>query len=492
MLTEDLRPSGHRAILRATAIVGGASAINIVIGLLRNKVAALLLGPAGMGIIGLLLSLVTTLSGLAGLGVANAAVRQIAHNEDGVAQALARKALHRLTLALALIGALATWLLRRQIASLVIGDQDAAWQVGWLAPAVALSIWSTGQIAVLNGLRRLRDIAGTQILGGLLGTALGIAALMMWGNKGILAYVVAAPLAMVAAGAWFVARAPQPVRLKVTPWREALPILRLGIPMMLGGIMLSAGALAIRALIGTRIGAVELGGFTAAWMLSVTYVGFVLQAMGTDYLPRLTSVIHDRKAACQSVNEQTEVAMLLALPVMVAMQATAPWVVWLLYSSEFSDAVRVLRWLIIADVMKIAGWSLGFVIVAQARAKIFLFVEVATLSVTLAVVTLLIEDIGIQVVGAGYCASYMFYIVVVSTLARKSIRWRPSPAAAGLTIAGLIMTISTGVIGAFAPIAGLFVGGILSVAVASYSIRRLVKLNAFPKKIERFVPKIFG
>lgn len=481
--------SSHRHILKATAIVGGASAINIVIGLIRNKVAALLLGPVGVGMIGLLLSLVATVSSIAGLGVGSAAVRQIAHDEDVQAQARARHALRWLTLALALAGAAATWLLRRPLASLVMGGPGAAWQVGWLAPAVAFTIWSAGQIALLNGLRRLRDIAATQVLGGLLGTLLGVAALGAWGRDGVLAYVVAVPIAMSAAGAWFVARVPRPVPT-VPSWRDALPILTLGVPMMLGNVMLSVGALAIRALIGNRIGADELGGFTAAWTLSVTYVGFVLQAMGTDYLPRLTAVIGDREAAGRSVNEQAEVALLLALPVMAGMQAAAPLVVKLLYSSAFSSAVDVLRWLIVADVMKIAGWPLGFIIIAQARARTFLAVEAATLGVTLCTMLLLVNRVGVQAAGIGYCASYLFYIIVVASLARKSLQWRPSPEIVLLIFIGVILMISIGITSTFIPIIGLVSGSFVALVGGIFSIRRLKALDALPQPLTRFLYKL--
>jgi O-antigen/teichoic acid export membrane protein len=480
--------SSHRQILRATAIVGGASAINIVVGLVRNKAAALILGPAGIGVIGLLLSLVTTVSGIAGLGVGNAAVRQIASDADAMAQARTRRALWQLTLGLTLTGMLATWLLRRPLAGLLLGDEAAAGQVGWLALAVGLTIWSSGQGAVLNGLRRLRDLAGAQVLGGLLGTILGIAAVAMWREDGILAYVIAAPLAGAIASAWFVARLPRPPTVRGMSWPVMAPMLRLGIPMMIGGIMLSAGALAIRALIGTRIGAVELGGFTAAWTLSVTYVGFVLGAMGTDYLPRLTAVIGDKEAACRSVNEQAEISLLLALPVMLGMQAAAPWVVWLLYSKEFAGAVEVLRWLIVADVMKVVAWPLGFVIIAQARAKTFLATEVTTLGVTLGVMALLVDRVGIQAAGIGYCASYVFYIAGVGGLARRSLGWRPSGAMLRLALVGLTVTIATGLIGAAAPLAGLVGGGMMTAAMGTYSLHRLLRLDALPAAVSRFLP----
>jgi len=39
--------TSHREILKSSSIVGGAQAINYIVGLLRTKAVALLLGPPG-------------------------------------------------------------------------------------------------------------------------------------------------------------------------------------------------------------------------------------------------------------------------------------------------------------------------------------------------------------------------------------------------------------------------------------------------------------
>ena len=76
----------------------------------------------------------------------------------------------------------------------------------------------------------------------------------------------------------------------------------------------------------------------------MTYIGFVLQAMSVDYYPRLAAAIADHDAVNRMVNEQTEVALLLAGPVLLAMLGLAPWVIDVLYSPQFSEAAAILRW----------------------------------------------------------------------------------------------------------------------------------------------------
>ena len=77
------------------------------------------------------------------------------------------------------------------------------------------------------------------------------------------------------------------------------------------------------------------GYYQAAWALSGLFAGFVLGAMGADFYPRLSGLIHDREAAIRAVNEQTEIGVLLALPGLLATLALAPWVIHAFYTKEF-------------------------------------------------------------------------------------------------------------------------------------------------------------
>ena len=61
--------TSHRQIFRSSAIIGGATVINIVIGIVKVKVLAVLLGPAGVGLMGLYQNIVGLAPTLAGGGL---------------------------------------------------------------------------------------------------------------------------------------------------------------------------------------------------------------------------------------------------------------------------------------------------------------------------------------------------------------------------------------------------------------------------------------
>src|SRR5215510_7791390 len=72
------RREGYGQILRSTAVIGGSSAINVAIGMVRTKAMAMFLGPSGFGLLGLFSSVAEVVQNLAGMGIQNSGVRQIA------------------------------------------------------------------------------------------------------------------------------------------------------------------------------------------------------------------------------------------------------------------------------------------------------------------------------------------------------------------------------------------------------------------------------
>lgn len=457
--------------------MGSASVANIAIGLIRMKVAAVLLGPAGIGLIGLLQNMMGVASTLAGLGLGTAGTRQIAEAAaDPAAVAVARRALFWATLALGLLGAGAFFLLRGELAVGLAGDAAFAPSIGWLALGVALTVASASQGALLQGLRRIGDLARLQITSAALSTAMGVAVLLVWREDGIVPFIITAPLASFLLGHWYVSRLDRPLgglsnpRLLAAQWRE---LARLGMAFMAGSLVGSLGFLAVRSLVQQRLGAAELGHYQAAWAISMTYLGFVLSAMATDYYPRLTATIGDRAAATRLVNEQTEVALLLGGPALVGMMALAPLVVRVLYTPEFAVAADILRWQILGDALKIASWPLSFVMLASGASKTYMLAETTAIVVFALGGWAGLPFFGVEATGIAFLIMYVAYLPLVFFLARRRIGFSWAPAvtrqiALVLAAAGLVMVLSH-----WSDLAAGLIGCALAAALGLHGLGRL-------------------
>ncbi len=475
--------TSYRQILRSSSIIGGASVINIVVGLLRIKFTAVLLGPAGIGLIGLLHSVVTTAAAVSSLGFGNVGTRQIADavgRKDTQRIEDARRALFWGTLALAMTGGAVVWAMRDVLAEQVLGGLSLRHSIGWLGLAVALTVASGSQAALLNGLRRIGDLARVGIASAVLSTALGVGALLIWGEGGVLAFVVSAPLASFVVGHWYVAKLP-PVRGNATPllvlteqWKT---LVRLGTAFMIPGLVGSAALLAVRALVQRDLGADALGQFQASFIIAMTYIGLVLGAMSVDFYPRLVESIHDHAGANRVVNEQTEVSLLLAGPVLLAMLALAPWVIELLYSRAFAEAAVILRWQLIADVLKVASWPLGYIILAAGDGRTYVLAESLATGVFVALVWIGLPLIGLQATGLAFIGQYLVYLPLVYWLARRRTGFAWTPRVKRHAFMLMMAAVAILALGHASDLLAIVVGLIITLAFGLFSLGRLAHMS---------------
>ena len=417
-----------RSLLRAMTITGSTQAASIVLSIVRMKALALLLGPTGVGVLGLYNSLQTTSSSLAGLGVGNSGVRQIAQSRGDQAElSKVRRVLFLANLIQGAFAMVAIWLLREGIAVWLFGDGLYAFEVGLVGVAVLLSLVSASQTALLRGMRRIGDLGRITVLAALAATVGGIAAVWWRGMDGLLWFVIMQPLTSVLVALHFTRKLPRPQRVPLrvkTFWSEWKPMAQLGAGFMLGGLATSGTMLMVNGRIAGELGLGAAGQFVAAWGLTVTYMGFLLNAMSMDYYPRLSEVIHDPTAASRLMNEQAQIALLIGGPILFAMIGLAPVVVTILYSKSFGDAVVLLQWQMAGNVLKLACWSIGFAFAAAARSRMFLFTQVSFNTVYLAVIWFGLPAFGLEVAGAAFLLAYAVHFGVLNFLVRRVMPFR--------------------------------------------------------------------
>lgn len=481
----------YRTILRSSSIIGGAQVINIAVSLVKMKAVAVLLGPAGVGLVGLYMNLVQTASTVSALGFGNVGTRQIATaNAEGgdIAVGRTRRALFWGTLGLALFGAAVFWALSGWIARVILDDPSRANDVVWLSVAVALTVAAGSQGALLTGLRRVGDLARINVLSGLAGAVLGVAALWLWGQVGLLALVLVAPVATFLFGHLYVSRLGPPVgppALLPELLREWRVMARLGSAFMVSGLVTVLGFLVARTLVQRELGAEALGQFQAAWAIGMTYLGFVLSAMGTDYYPRLTAAIRDRAAAVRLVNEQTEVALLLCAPVLLAMLGLAPWVIHLLYSAEFGPAVEILRWQLLGDILKVMSWPLGFVILASGAGKTYVLTESLGMGVFVFGVLIGLPLIGITATGVAFLALYVAYLPLVWIVARRSIGFRWTGVLKAQALAVIAAAVVVDISARWSEMLGAMLGVALALAMGLWALLRLSSMVGAGSRLGR-------
>lgn len=418
----------------------------MVIGLVRTKFAAVLLGPSGIGLIGTYFAIQQFAIVLAGLGINQSGVRDISGargSEDSGRIAETVTALRRMSLWLGLAGALILALLAFPLSRLTFGDDVHALGIMTLAVSVCLGLISAAQRAILQGFRRISDMAKAGIYGAFVGSAVTVAWYLSLGIDGIIPAILSLSV-ITLLFTWYYARAVE-VPSVVIDFRGILrhskSLLSLGLAFMWNGLLIAGMAYVVRMVVLREFDLVAVGIYSAAFGISGMIVNFVLNAMGADYFPRLSEISEDHPKMVQLVNEQTEIGILLALPAVVGLIAFAPWLVQVLYSADFIQAGSLIQWFALGCFCRVFQWPLGFIILAKKRGGLFALIQTGFSSVHLGLILFLISRVGLEGVSMAFALNYLLAYWVVYCIARSLISFRLSPEALRLMISAIFVVV---------------------------------------------------
>jgi antigen flippase len=416
--------SSYRQIFKSTVLIGGTQVINILIGIVRTKFLAILLGPAGVGIAGLYQSTTGLIGTIAGFGIGRAGVRQIAEavgsgDEDKIA--LTSITLRRASLISGLFGMLVVLLFCKPLAWATFGSNEYAWGIAIVSPVLLFDGISSGQKALLQGMRKLKELALCQIWGAIFGSFASIIVIYFWGKQAVMWYLVAIAAFGILVSWWY-ARKVRIIHFGNSIHNmivETRSLLKMGGAFMVSGLIGSGTIYLTRALLIRELGMDAVGLYMAVITLSSIYVNMVLQAMLADYYPRLTAVACNHESVNQLINEQTEMGLLMAIPGILVTISLAPWVLEVFYSKAFTSATDVIRWQILGIALRVLSWPLSIIMPAMGLPHLMVIAETVAGLVQIVLFFICIKQWGLEGTGISFFLTYAVYAVVVFLFAKK-------------------------------------------------------------------------
>jgi PST family polysaccharide transporter len=438
---------------------------------------------------------------VAGLGVGNSGVRQIAEASgqgDAAKIAATVRAIRRLTITLGVAGGIVLAALALSASKLTFGTDLHATAIAILGAAVFLRCAGAGEAALLQGLRRIPELAWTSVVGAAVAT-LGTIGLVWWGGEaGIAAAIVLSAGAGLAATAWFSARVPL-TAIGTSPGETRLlyhGLLALGAVFMVGALGQHAGAYIVRTAIFRTLGADAAGLYHAAWTIGSLYIGMVVGAMGADFYPRLVAAYSNPKRCTDVVNEQVRASLLLAGPGVLVTLTFSSVALTVLYSPEFSAASETLRWICGGMALRIVTWPLGFIVVASGRKLTLLWIELAWTAFYISCSLVLTRSFGLAGAGLGFALSYLLHFALVFPIARMltGFAWdRENRRLIRLYLLSIALVMTA--LSFFGPRTGLVVGTVVCLGSVVFAARQafaLIDSEALPSSVRRIVAVFSG
>lgn len=491
----------YKSVLKSTSLIGGSAFINILIGMIRTKFVAILLGPVGVGLSNMYSTIMTTVSTITALGLSSSGVRSIAeangHNDkERVAKIV--KTVRSSVWISGIVGTLLVIMLSGYISEFTFKTQEHKIPIIFLSIIVFLTNVQVGQTCILQGLRRIADIAKISIWGAVNGTLISIPCFYLWGQNGIVPSLILTAIAALTTS-WLYARKieiPSVAVSKKEKNKDLKELLNYGLPQMTTGLISSLSAYFMRFIINSFFGLSGVGVWSAAFNISGVLTNFVLNAMTTDYYPRLASISNDNEKINQEVNTQLEIALLLACPALVVTILFAPVGIRLLYSGRFDEAIPVLRWYVYGIFGQVLCWPLGVIIAAQGRGKLLLSVEFLSNLIFLFLTYYFCKMYGLVGTAIAMIVNYVIYFLEIIIIAKIIANTSVSKSNIGLITVVLVICIISSLISSnIADQIVYFIASALFATVTSYFMINKLSVRTgltFKSVFDKFKSKFKG
>lgn len=454
---------------------------NIVISILRSKIIAVLLGPAGMGIAGLFTSTTSLVSGITNFGLGTSAVREVAAaSESGDVNRVSRvvTVFRRLVWITGTLGAVVTLVIAPWLSQLTFGSKDYTLAFRWLSVTLLFNQLASGQNVLLQGMRRLKFLARANVVGSVIGLLISVPVYYFWRIDGIVPAIILTSIASLTIASYFSSKIK--VDKAVVENRDVIAegqgMMKMGLMLSISGLITTAASYIVRIYISNTGGVEYVGLYSAGFAIISTYVGLVFTAMSTDYYPRLSGVAHDNRQSSNLINQQAEIAILIIAPILTVFLIFINYVIILLYSNKFTSINGMVHWAALGMFFKAVSFPIGYILLAKGASKTFFWSELAANSYMLLFNVMGYKYLGLDGLGVSFLIGYILLLIQVFLIAQIKYEFSFDKSLIKIFSLQLFLGVVGFMIIKFIPVPWAYVAGVPVIALSTwYSIKELDK-----------------
>ncbi len=423
----------YKKIYKASGLFGGVQGLSIVLNLVRTKLVAVLLGPAGIGLNSIYNETRELIHSTTNMGLDVSGIRGISQSledwlnetDDEEKKQKATLIEHEISLLrswvliLALFGTLICMILAEPISYFTFNDFDHTWGYVLLSPVVGLSTLFCGELAVLKAMRKLKMIATISICNVILAIVTSIPLYYYFGIDGVIPAFILLYIAQFITIISFSYRVQRPTFIfDKNKLAKGFPMLILGISFALTGMINHGAQLSIRTFINNNGGLEAVGLFNAGYTIFTTLGSVAFASLDSYYFPRLSGIFNNLTLRRQTVLRQTKVTLSIITPLAVVLIAVLGWVLPLMFSHEFDSVVPMAQIAVAGLLFRAVYLPFAYIPLSAGDSKTFLCLELISATILTTAVITGYHFYGLFGAGAGLLISNMIDMCVSISVAK--------------------------------------------------------------------------
>lgn len=386
----------YKRAAKTTILFSGVKVVTIIVGIIKNKIAAVLLGPAGVGIISIYDTYMQFVQTGAGLGLSQSAVRDVSEAcEQKNIESFSRiiSLTNRLVIITALLGVVVTIIMSPFFSQWGFGNGNYTISFILLSFCAGMQIYVENRLAILKGMRQMQSLANSTIIGSVVALLVSAPLYYFFRENGIVPVLLLSAFASLLVTNYYVSKIKYDrVKLGIREIRkEGSPMLKMGVALMMINFLSGIASTIVISFLRGRGGLDVVAFYGTGQAIISSYFGIVLTAMTTDYYPRICGVYKKNARLQDEVNAQSKLGLIMVFPLALIFIAFASIFIPLLYSDKFLEVTQYTDWALIGTLISVPSNCIAMILLAKQDAKVF---TVISLSINLLNVFLFI---------GGYC-----------------------------------------------------------------------------------------
>lgn len=416
-------------IVKVFSLNAMATFVRMLAGMISVKIVALIIGPAGIALLGQLNNFNTILLGLANGGISSGITKYVAEYKED--ENLIKKYLSnalRITLICSVIVAFILIVGCKQLSELILLSDEYYYVFMVFGLTIVLYSLNGLLISVLNGYKQFEKYVEINIVGTLFGLIYSVFMVYFWGLPGALINAVTFQSIVFFSTLWMCRKQ---TWLKKVFFKEKFDkvvtkkYFGYSLMTLTTLALLPISQLILRGYVISEISATDAGIWEGMNRVSGTYLSVITTALSVYYLPRL-SEITDNIELRNEIFKCYKFIIPMLLLIGVSIYVARNFIIWLLFTPDFQPMGNLFVWQLFGDLFKISSWLLAFIMVAKARTKMFITTEVVFGFTYLLLCFICMKYSGIVGLAQGYLINYILYMATMCILFRKVLVYKSS------------------------------------------------------------------
>ena len=409
-------------IVKVFSLTSISTLVKMMTGLISVKVAASIIGPAGVALVGQLNNFASIVMSFASGGINSGITKYVAeYKEDDskitqyLSTALRITGICTLICSMLLIG------LHRYLSELIMLSPDYGYVFVIFGLTVFLYALNNLLVSVVNGYKEFKRYVRISIANSIIGVAFTVSLVLCWHIEGALIAAVSyqsmmffITVFMIRKLRWFDWNFFKDKISKVLVSRY----FRFSLMTLTSALTLPVVQMILRGYVMAEISPTEAGWWEGMNRISHMYLMVITSSFSVYYLPRL-SELKDPKDIRHEIIKAYKFILPILLLGFTTIYFLRDFIIRVLFTTQFWPMQKLFIWQMAGDFFKVSGWLLSFLMIAKAMTKLFITTEIIFSGLYLVFGIFFIKMNGIVGLTQSYLLNYVVYTIIMIIVFRR-------------------------------------------------------------------------